>query len=105
MTDKFAEVMLSNLIQRGCLLSGVEHCKDLITQEQRFSDAGWTQVKSWTMNEVYGCIPKKELERIETIELLDERELLQQLFDHYCIVLAVNSRGATSFNLEDVGFE
>lgn len=35
MTDKFAEVMLSNLVQRGCLLSGVEHCKDLATQRNR----------------------------------------------------------------------
>jgi len=57
------------------------------------------------MNEVYARIPKKELERIETIELLDERELLQQLFEHYCIILAVNLKGSTSFNLEYVGFE
>jgi hypothetical protein len=59
----------------------------------------------WTMNEVYSKIPKKELERIETIELLDERELLQQLFEHYCIVVAANLKGTTSYNLELVGFE
>jgi len=105
MTDKFAEVMLKNLTLRGCLLPGVNHCKDLESQKKRFLEAGWTSAKGWTMNEVYSCIPKKELERIESIELLDEQELLKQLFEHYCITVAVNSQGKCSFGLELVGFE
>lgn len=56
----------------------------------RFTDCGWQGVKAWTMNDVYASIAPKEIERIESIEMLDEHELLKQLFDHYCIVIAYN---------------
>jgi len=36
MTDRFAEVMLSNLNMRGCRLAGVEVCKDLASQKNRY---------------------------------------------------------------------
>lgn len=52
------------------------------------------------MNEVYGSIAPKEKERIESIEMLDEHELLKQLFDHYCIVVAYND--AMTLSLESV---
>lgn len=43
------------------------------------------------MNEIYRAIPQTEIQRIEKIELLDEQELLRQLFDHYCITVAYKS--------------
>lgn len=52
------------------------------------------------MNEVYASIPMKEIERVESIEMLDEHELLKQLFDHYCIVLAYID--ATTLSLDSV---
>jgi len=52
------------------------------------------------MNEVYASISPKEIERVETIEMLDEHELLKQLFDHYCIVVAYND--AMSLCLDSV---
>lgn len=35
MRDKFGQVMLSNLRCRGCLLSGVDDCESLETQQRR----------------------------------------------------------------------
>lgn len=35
MQDKFGQVMLSNLRNRGCLLAGVENCESLESQQQR----------------------------------------------------------------------
>ena len=35
MTDRFGDVMLSNLRSRGCSLAGVEACASLKTQEDR----------------------------------------------------------------------
>ena len=40
------------------------------------------------MNEVYDNLPKDEIARVEKIEFLDERELVKQLFEHYCITFA-----------------
>lgn len=40
------------------------------------------------MVQVYDSIAAAERKRIEKIEMLDEGELLVQLFQHYCLVLA-----------------
>jgi [phosphatase 2A protein]-leucine-carboxy methyltransferase len=40
------------------------------------------------MNQVYDSLPIPERQRIERIEMLDEAELLIQLFQHYCICIA-----------------
>ena len=37
MEDRFGQVMIDNLKSRGCSLAGVEHCKSLETQKQRYS--------------------------------------------------------------------
>ena len=42
------------------------------------------------MVEVYDSLPEAERLRIERIEMLDERELLIQLLQHYCISIAWN---------------
>lgn len=40
------------------------------------------------MVQIYHSIPAAERARIERIEMLDEAELLMQLFQHYCISVA-----------------
>lgn len=39
------------------------------------------------MVQVYESIPVAERNRIERLEMLDEGELLTQLFQHYCITI------------------
>ena len=108
MTDRFGEVMLFNLKGRGCALAGVEACASLNSQEERFYStyrymiienvtkhllfrfvqASWDGAKAWEMTQVYQSLPRNEIQRIERIEFLDEKELLDQLFHHYCISIA-----------------
>lgn len=111
MNDRFGEVMLSNLRSRGCDLAGVEACQTLDTQVDRyvvvvqlpqtmllicfvsfvfirFLNCGWHGAKAWDMVQVYQNLPSNEIQRIEKLELLDEAELLTQLFQHYCISIA-----------------
>ncbi|XP_029167989.1 leucine carboxyl methyltransferase 1 [Nylanderia fulva] len=97
MKDKFGQVMLSNLRSRGCLLAGVEDCESLETQQRRFTINNWEGTSAWTMVEVYDSLPVMDRSRIEHIEMLDERELLTQLLQHYCIAVAWN--GQTFKNL------
>ena len=55
----------------------------------RFTNTGWDGAQALEMNQVYHfVIPSCETQRIEKIEFLDERELLDQLLHHYCICVA-----------------
>ena len=83
--DKFGQVMMENLSQRGCSLPGIEACRDKNTHIQRLVSCGWDSGICWTMNELYNMLPKEDIARVEKIEFLDERELVSQLFEHYCV--------------------
>mgnify|MGYP002715804216 CR=1 FL=1 len=41
------------------------------------------------MVKVYHALPSQDRQRIEQLELLDEQEILIQLFQHYCMVIAL----------------
>lgn len=88
MNDRFGDVMLNNLRARGCSLAGVDSCTSLDTQISRFVNCGWSGARAWDMCQIYDSIPIQERQRIEKIEMLDEGELLVQLFQHYSITLA-----------------
>ena len=105
-------------MSRGCMLAGVAACKDKDTQVNRFIQNGWDSAQCWNMNEVcmkslvgsykplikvYSLLPQSEVQRVEAIERLDEKELLRQLFDHYCITVA--RKNSASFNFDSVNFD
>ena len=50
--DRFGQVMLDNLLSRGCVLAGAAACQDKNTQIQRFTGNGWDNAQCWNMNEV-----------------------------------------------------
>ncbi|XP_023325920.1 leucine carboxyl methyltransferase 1 [Eurytemora carolleeae] len=103
MNDRFGSVMLENLMSRGCQLSGVSACKDSSAQISRFTRAGWGTATCWNMNEVYSLLPQQDIQRVERIEFLDEKELLQQLFHHYCITVA--RKNSPNFNFDSINFD
>jgi len=103
MSDRFGDVMQENLMHRGCLLSGVNFCKDKQSQIERFINNGWSSATCWNMNEVYGLLPQDDIQRVEKIEFLDEKELLRQLFHHYCIT--VGRKNSANFNFDSVNFD
>lgn len=86
MTDKFGQVMIENLKCRDCVLMGVEACVSMDSQKQRFTNQGWQGAAGMDMCQIYQCLP--DLHRIERLEFMDEKELLDQLLQHYCIVWA-----------------
>lgn len=88
MQDRFGEVMLANLNARHCDLMGVDACKTLESQIDRFKRTGFSQTKAWTLLEIFNrCLLPDIIEKIKAIEFLDEGELLVQLLDHYCIAI------------------
>ncbi|CAD5234339.1 unnamed protein product [Bursaphelenchus xylophilus] len=94
MNDKFSSIMQSNLQERGIHLVGLPACENLLSQKARFLNNGYPVANAWTIQELYSQhFNKDEVSRIEKLELLDERELLAQLLEHYCLVLAVKTSG------------
>lgn len=94
LNDRFGEIMLANMQNRACKLLGVESCGSIETQINRFADCGFLRenFQIITMTDYYlNKIEKSERDRIESIEFLDEKELLIQLLDHYCICIAENN--------------
>ncbi|TNN37318.1 Leucine carboxyl methyltransferase 1 [Liparis tanakae] len=92
MSDRFGQVMIENLQRRQCTLAGVEACQSLDSQKERFLKAGWPHADALDMITVYSMLPQEDMARIESLEFLDERELLQQLLQHYSICWATKDR-------------
>ncbi|EPQ05113.1 Leucine carboxyl methyltransferase 1 [Myotis brandtii] len=88
MDDRFGQIMIENLRRRQCDLAGVEPCKSLESQKERFLSNGWETASAVNMMELYSRLPRAEVSRIESLEFLDELELLEQLMCHYCLCWA-----------------
>lgn len=89
--DKFGEIMLYNMQQRACKLAGSEVCNSVESQLNRFALAGFDVLQCITLTDFYlNRLDRKERDRIEGLEFLDEKELLIQLLDHYCVCVAGN---------------
>ncbi len=56
--------------------------------DDRFLNSGWSGCRVWDMMQIYKSIPTPERQRIESLEFLDEQELLVQLLQHYSISVA-----------------
>lgn len=91
LSDKFGEIMLFNMQQRACKLAGSDVCGTIQEQINRFKLNGFKICQCVTLTDFYlNKLERKERERIESLEFLDEKELLVQLLDHYCICIAGN---------------
>lgn len=102
MNDRFGQIMIENLQRRQCNLAGVDVCQSLDSQKERFLTAGWESVKALDMMKIYSMLPREDVARIERLEFLDEKELLHQLLQHYCICWAVKDK--LSLGLSQIGF-
>lgn len=91
-TDRFGSIMMSSLSAQHCDLMGAAACASLETQKERFTSNGFKHIQAWTLSDIYkNLLASEERERIESLEFLDEGELLDQLLVHYCLVIASNS--------------
>lgn len=86
LNDRFGQVMLDNLVARGCGLDGIDACLSRETQESRFSRTGWSSCSCLNMYSVYLALADRD--RIEQLEFLDDVQIFQQLLQHYSISTA-----------------
>lgn len=102
MDDRFGHIMIENLQRRQCNLAGVDVCQSLDSQKERFLSSGWESVNALDMMMVYSMLPQEDVARIEQLEFLDEKELLYQLLQHYCICWATKDK--LNLGLSQIGF-
>ena len=105
MNDRFGEIMIENLKQRSCHLIGMNSCQSKQSQADRYLQARFTSTHCLTLNEYYQkYLSREEKQRIELIDGgLDEKELLEQLFEHYCFSWA--SRDEQNLGLAQITFD
>ena len=100
LNDRFGQIMIENMENRSCKLLGIDACLSESTQLMRFNNNGYKCIKLISMTKYYNeYIDVNDRRRIESIEFLDEVELLFQLLDHYCLSLASNN---DLLNLDDL---
>ncbi|XP_053551153.1 leucine carboxyl methyltransferase 1 [Bombina bombina] len=102
MEDRFGQIMVENLQRRQCTLAGVDACKSLQSQTERLLGNGWETAHAWDMTKVYSNLPQDDVIRIEKLEFLDEKELLEQLLLHYCISWA--TKDLLNLGLSSISF-
>ncbi|KAK6363155.1 carboxy methyl transferase for protein phosphatase 2A [Orbilia blumenaviensis] len=85
--DPFGKVMIRNLSQRGIVLRTLQRYSTLERQKERMRVLGFnTGMGACDVNFIHDeWIDLKEKERIDRLELLDEREEWVLLAKHYCI--------------------
>lgn len=85
--DRFGQMMLQNLSERGIHLNGIQELPDVSAHEQRARLCGFVSVKGLTMKALYLTVPpqmRRELDRLEMIDDWDEWNIVHE---HYCIVM------------------
>ncbi|KAL9835997.1 leucine carboxyl methyltransferase 1 isoform 1-T2 [Geothlypis trichas] len=102
MRDRFGQIMIENLQRRHCTLAGVELCSSLDSQRERLLGSGWDNAHAVDMMKVYSFLPQADVKRIEALEFLDEKELFEQLMQHYCICWA--SKDSSDLGLANIDF-
>ncbi|XP_029433442.1 leucine carboxyl methyltransferase 1 [Rhinatrema bivittatum] len=102
MGDRFGQIMVENLQRRQCNLAGVEACQSLESQRDRLLLNGWESATALDMMKVYCSLPQDDVRRIEKLEFLDEKELLEQLLLHYCICWA--TKDGQKLGLAEISF-
>uniref|UniRef100_A0A8V0YZ72 Leucine carboxyl methyltransferase 1 n=1 Tax=Gallus gallus TaxID=9031 RepID=A0A8V0YZ72_CHICK len=71
-------------------------------QKERLLLNGWENAHAIDMMKVYSFLPQADVKRIEELEFLDEKELFEQLMQHYCICWA--SKDSSNLGLADITF-
>ena len=87
--DPFGRVMSASLHERGSALRAVHAAPDTAAMCKRFRAAGYEQVTSTRMLEVYNkLLPKELVDHAEGLEVFDEHEDWAVSCQHYALTLA-----------------
>jgi [phosphatase 2A protein]-leucine-carboxy methyltransferase len=94
--DAFGQVMMSNLRARNVSLPGAKPYPSLESLPSRFLRHGFTSAKALTLRNIRSnYIEPSELERISSLEMLDEVEELNLVLEHYAITSGVKTSAAS----------
>ncbi|EPS39140.1 hypothetical protein H072_7060 [Dactylellina haptotyla CBS 200.50] len=104
--DSFGKVMIRNLSQRGIVLRTLQRYSTLDRQKERMRILGFnTGMGACDVNFIHDrWIEQREKERIDGLELLDEREEWVLLAKHYCVAWGWVESSLPSGDTNDLTF-
>jgi len=86
LNDGFGRVMVNNLKERGISLPGATPYPTVESLSNRFLQTGFSAARALTLKDIRrSYIEPDELERISSLEFLDETEELDLVLSHYAI--------------------
>ncbi|KAG1802924.1 S-adenosyl-L-methionine-dependent methyltransferase [Suillus plorans] len=95
--DAFGQVMMNNLRARNVSLPGAKPYPSLESLPARFLRHGFTSAKALTLRNIRSnYIEPSELERISSLEMLDEVEELNLVLEHYAITWGMKASSAAT---------
>ncbi|KII95638.1 hypothetical protein PLICRDRAFT_98074 [Plicaturopsis crispa FD-325 SS-3] len=101
LNDSFGRVMRENLKSRNISLPGVDPYPTVASLPTRFTDHGFTYSSALTLRDIRRkSISEDDLERISTLEMLDEIEELELVLGHYAITWGVKLSDTDSTRAE-----
>jgi hypothetical protein len=90
--DPFGQMMVKNLIDRGCPLLSIHECPDKKAQLQRYTNVGFPHGMCLDMNEYERqSLSLPDRQQLAKVELLDELEEYEILMAHYCVAVGASS--------------
>jgi len=86
LNDGFGRVMVNNLKERGISLPGATPYPTVDSLSNRFLQTGFSAARALTLKDIRrSYIKPEELERISSLEFLDETEELDLMLSHYAM--------------------
>ncbi|KAG1737885.1 S-adenosyl-L-methionine-dependent methyltransferase [Suillus paluster] len=102
--DAFGQVMMNNLRARNVSLPGAKPYSSLESLPARFLRHGFTSAKALTLRNIRSNYTElSELERISSLEMLDEVEELNLVLEHYAITWGVMASSAATIPWSEWG--
>ncbi|KEG13449.1 leucine carboxyl methyltransferase [Trypanosoma grayi] len=89
-TDRFGEVMVSNLASVGVHLRGIRDIPTPEAHAERCRKVGFTSVAATSMRQLYLGVPQETQRWLSKLEMVDDWDEWCIMHDHYCFVLATN---------------
>ncbi|NWT62521.1 LCMT1 methyltransferase, partial [Erythrocercus mccallii] len=83
-----SEILSGRSCPQGFSWTPVTAVLPFVFQRERLLGNGWENARAIDMMKVYSFLPQADVKRIEALEFLDEKELFEQLMQHYCICWA-----------------
>ena len=86
--DRFGQMMIQNLGERGIELKGIHDLPTLQAHADRCKSLGFTNVRAQTMSTLHNTVPIEIRTHLNKVEMIDDWDEWEIIMGHYAVVFA-----------------